>query len=111
MEIQYRASERSLKELQFIAEIAFRMTRSIIFQRFILVLCLLHCFMAVYETRPFQDHKTRELCLKSAPDESALTNIFISESIILTFYWIFFFAKVLTRSGKIGGWSLVQVCT
>jgi hypothetical protein len=92
-----------------IAPIAYHMTRSIIFQRFILILCLLHCFMAVYETRSFKDYKTRELCLVAAPDESILFNIFVSESVIIAFYWAFFFAKVLTRSGKIGGWTLVQV--
>lgn len=92
-----------------ITPIAFRMTRSIIFQRVILVLCLLHCFMAIYETRPFKDHKTRALCLQSTPDENALTNIFVSESVIISMYWAFFASKVFTRSGRIGGWSLVQV--
>ena len=101
------ASSRS----SFIAPIALRMTRSIIFQRFILVLCLLHCFMAAYETRAFKSYKTREKCLESTPDDAALTNIFASESVIIAFYWAFFCAKVYTRSGKIGGWSLVQVCS
>jgi hypothetical protein len=101
----------SKSRFRYIAPIAIRMTRSIIFQRFILVLCLLHCFMAVYETRPFRDHKTREQCLQASPDSVAMTNIFISESVILLFYWAFFFAKVFTRSGQIGGWSLLQVCS
>jgi len=92
-----------------LAPIALRMTRSLVFQRFILVLCLLHCFMAVYETRPFKEHSSREKCLNASVDEGNLTNIFVSETVILVFYWAFFFSKVLSRSGKIGGWSLLQV--
>jgi hypothetical protein len=104
-----RFSSMSNSRWRYIALIAMRMTRSIVFQRFILVLCLLHCFMAVYETRPFKDNKTREQCLKASADTGAMTNIFASESVILLFYWAFFFAKVYTRSGKIGGWSMLQV--
>ncbi len=106
-----RLLNMSKSRFRYISPIAIRMTRSIVFQRFILVLCLLHCFMAVYETRPFRDHKTREQCLKASPDSVAMTNIFASESVILLFYWAFFFAKVFTRSGQIGGWSLLQVCS
>jgi hypothetical protein len=99
----------SKSRFRYISPIAIRMTRSVVFQRFILVLCLLHCFMAVYETRPFKDNQSREQCLKITPDASAMTNIFAAESVILLFYWAFFFAKVFTRSGRIGGWSLLQV--
>jgi len=92
-----------------LAPIALRLARSIFFQRIILVLCLLHCFMAVYETRPFKEYSTRQKCLNEPVDENNLQKIFISETVILAFYWVFFFAKVLSRSGKIGGWSMLQL--
>ena len=93
-----------------LAPIALRLTRSIMFQRIILVLCLLHCFMAVYEARPFQEYSTRQNCLNAPVDEGNLQKIFASETVILAFYWAFFFSKVFSRSGKVGGWSLLQVC-
>ena len=93
-----------------LAPIALRLARSITFQRIILVLCLLHCFMAVYETRPFKEYSTRQKCLNEPVNEDNLQKIFIYETVIIAFYWVFFFAKVLSRSGKIGGWSLLQAC-